>query len=752
MKQFQKLNIMLKKNYKILFVIFFLFFFTSKSFSMDDIIVKGNKNISVKTILSLAPKNIKTLNSEIINIYQKNLFESGFFENVEIKIYNSKIYINVVENSLVNFFFIEGFKNKEIKEKIYAISKIKENNIFVPFLVKEDTKKISEYLKNLGYLNNEINSNVIKTSDNKINLFYNINLKNKFKIKRIFFIGNKFYKSSTLKDVIYSSEHGWWKFLSNSTTPTEEVVNYDISKLKNFYLDNGFYDVQINSSSIKIINDRDANIIYSINSGDMYIVNKVILDDISKTLKDIDLLKIKKILDDLNKQIYSKFKIRKAFDLVSDYLAKSNFELSLNMNVIKTNNKNVELSFVVDELKNKKIINKIIIAGNNITDDFVIRNNISFSEGDYFNTTKLEMAIDNLKSKNLFKKVKSNYEELKGNKIDITINVEEQPTGEISAGAGAGTDGVMFSGGINENNFLGKGLIVGLNFNIGTEKILGSIKYTNPDFRNSGNSLTNTFFVKNNTLDNASYENKVIGTSSSLTYEFFDKLFLSPGISIDYDSVTANSDASDLIKKREGDFFTSKIFYNISKNTKNRQIHTSEGYTFGIGQDYSVFSDIPFLNNRVFGSYYHEYKNNFIGSVRYKIESINGFDKDIKYSDRLFVGSSNLRGFSSNGIGPKINNDFIGGNYSYYATFSSTFPNGLPEKWNALSNIFFDTANVWGVDDNSTSDSNTLRSAIGIGFSWISPLGPISLTYAEPITKEKTDEVEQFNFKIGSAF
>ena len=94
----------------------------------------------------------------------------------------------------------------------------------------------------------------------------------------------------------------------------------------------------------------------------------------------------------------------------------------------------------------------------------------------------------------------------------------------------------------------------------------------------------------------------------------------------------------------------------------------------------------------------------------------------------------------------------MGGNYSYYTTVSSTIPNGLPEKWNAATNIFFDSANVWGVDDNSTGDSNKIRTSIGIGLSWVSPLGPISITYAEPITKESTDDVEQFNFKIGSAF
>ena len=228
--------------------------------------------------------------------------------------------------------------------------------------------------------------------------------------------------------------------------------------------------------------------------------------------------------------------------------------------------------------------------------------------------------------------------------------------------------------------------------------------------------------------------------------------FFNPGFGIDFDSVTANSDASTSVKRNEGDFFTTKAYYNATKNTKNRDFQPTSGYTIGFGQSLSFFSDIPYLNNKIYGSYYDEYKDKFIGSLRYKIENINGFDKDIKFSDRLFVGTSNLRGFSNRGIGPKIDNDFIGGNYSYYGTISSTFPNGLPDKWNAKTNIFFDTANVWGVDDKSIEDTNKLRSSTGLGLSWISPLGPLSFTYAIPISKESTDDVENFNFTIGSAF
>ena len=753
MKQSLLQNLLFIRN-NFFYFIFFCFFLTVsfESFSNDNIIIKGNKNISSKTIYSLAPKGIEKLSPDLVDNFQKNLFKTGFFENVLVQIENKKLFITVIENPLVNFFYIEGVEQPNLNNKLIEISKIKENSIFQNFLVKNDLKEISNYLKNLGYLDSKINYKLIKVPNNKVNLFYNIELNNKFKINRIFFIGDKFFKSSTLQDVVFSSEHGWWKFFSNSTTPTESIINYDLSRLKNFYLDNGFYDAQVSSYSVKIIDKKYANITYSINSGNKYFFNDLKIIDQSNFLREKDTFFLKKKLSKLIGNNFSNQDIKNLSEDIIIYLEKNNFNLNVQTKIVKSALDKIDITFLFSDQIEKKIINKISIQGNDITDDFVIRNNLKILEGDILNNSKLNSSIDKIKSKSLFKNVSSEVIPIDDDKVDVKISVQEQPTGDISAGAGAGTSGATISAGINERNFLGRGINLNSNINVGTQKIYGSINYSNPDFRDSGNSLTTSVFVQSNDYENTNYQNKIIGSSISTSYEFFDKVYLNPGLQIDYDSVDVDSDASSLIKKREGDFFTSKIFYNINNKNLNREFNPSDGYTIGIGQSFSVFSDIPFINNRIFGSYYNEFKENFVGSIKYKIESINGIGEDIKFSDRLFVNESNLRGFSDRGIGPKINNDFIGGNYSFYTSFSSTIPNGLPEKWNAITNIFFDTANVWGVDDNSTDDSNKIRSSAGFGLSWISPLGPLSMTYAVPITKSSTDDVENFNFKIGTSF
>ena len=734
----------------ILFLIIFLV--NGSLFASEKIIIQGNKNISSSTIKSLAPNDIQSLKPNVVNNYQKKLYETGFFENIKIEIKNDSLYVSVLENPLINFFYLDGIKKKELNNKVFDLIKIRENTIFQKYIINNDIKNINNFLNNVGYLNNKISTQIIKIENNKVNIFYNIELNEKFKINRIFFIGDKYFKSSTLKDVIYLSEHGWWKFFSSSTTPSESFINYDISNLKKFYLNEGFYDVQINSNTIRLVNNNQVNLTYSINAGKKYYISEVKLIDNSRVLKDENINFIQKKFKVIKDEIYNQSLIKELSNDISKYLSDSNLDLNLDFEVIKNSNEKLILSFFINEILDKKIIDKIIITGNDITDDFVIRNNLFFSEGDFFNKNKLNDSIAKLKGKNLFEKIDYDLLNLDENRLQLTIKVIEQPTGEISAGAGGGTNGAAISGSLNERNFLGKGISVNSNVNIGTQRAFGSIRYSNPDFKNSGNTLSTSVFVENNDFENTSYENKIIGTSVSLYYEIYDKLYFQPGIAADLDSLSAHSDASALIKKREGDFYTTKLFYNLSKNTKNRDIQATDGYVFGAGQDLSFLSDIPYIKNRIFGSYYNEYIENFVGSIRYRAEAINGFDEDIKYSDRLFVSNNYLRGFANKGIGPKLENDFIGGNYAFYTSFSSTIPNGLPEKWNATTNIFFDVANVWGVDDKSTDDSNQVRSSLGLGFSWVSPLGPISFTYAKPISKANTDDVENFNFNIGSAF
>ena len=756
MKQLILQKNFLKKYFKILIFLFF-YYFNFNLYAENNVFINGNSSIPKETIKNLLGKvDIKTFsNKNILNEFQKKIYETGFFSEVSISVKDKDIYVNVKENPIINFFYIEGLKNDTLIELISKKISTGEGKVFSTNKIKNDFELISDILNSLGYLKNSITYKVNKIENNKVNVFYIVNLNKKFKINRIYFVGNKYFKSSTLIDVISSSESGWWKFFSNTSFPSSERIINDMSLLKKFYLNNGFYDMQVNSSSIEIIDNSTANISFSINSGKKFFFNKVIINN-----NDFIENKIKEQINALfknnfEKKIFSLKDVNKFNKLIEDILLQYDLNLDFVVSYFKEGNSFINLNVVLDKMKTTTFIDKIIFAGNNITDDKVIRNQLNFAEGDILSQKKLNKSIDNIKSTGLFKNV--NYKINRDNSSissDIIINVEEIPTGELGAGVSAGSSGAAIVGSITEKNFLGKGINLRSSINIGTEKLLGEIRISNPDFNNTGNSLIFNTFISDRNYENTGYESKVIGLNLSTKYELYENLFFSPGAGFDFDQVDITNSLKSNTSLNEGDFLTTKIFYDTFKDSRNIKNLTTSGYTFGFGQDFALFpSDIPFLKNQIFGSYYHEIYENFIGSIRYNLETINALDNDIKFSDRLYVREESLRGFGNRGIGPKSGNDYVGGNYSYNANFSSTFPNGLPDKWNAKTNIFFDLANVWGIDySDDIDESNKIRTSIGLGFSWISPIGPIGMSYAEPLSKVSTDDIQQFNFKIGTIF
>ena len=329
------------------------------------------------------------------------------------------------------------------------------------------------------------------------------------------------------------------------------------------------------------------------------------------------------------------------------------------------------------------------------------------------------------------------------------------PTGEISAGAGFGTDGGVISTSINEKNFLGKGISLLSNLSLGTDNISGSFSLSKPNEIDSDIIESYKIFITKYKYDDAGYDNRIIGLNHSLKYDIFENISFSPKVEISQDKIETNSGASSLIKSREGDYLTTLFSYSIFNDNRDKKFKTTSGYTTRFGQDFAILaSDIPSIANKIGGTYYYKIAENFQAKINGDFYATNGLgSEDIKLSDRNHIRSRNIRGFKNRGIGPVDGADHVGGNYAYNLNFSTTVPNGMPDKWNADTSIFFDTANVWGVDySDAIDDSNKIRTSVGIGLTWVSPLGPISVTYAQPLSEAKTDEVEQFSFSIGTIF
>jgi len=740
---------------------FFLIIFTNTLFAenlrFSEIIISGNKNITKETILNLSNiSNIKNQSLDInqLNNIQKKIAESNFFSNVDIKILDNKLIINVLENPIIDYLFFEGLeKNSEIKKYFEDKTSLKPNNIFSESALNKDIVFIKKYLSSLGYLKSNVTFIVKNASSGYVNVFINVDLNQKFSVKNIYFIGDKKISTSKLLNIISTTQDSWFSFFSSTNIPTEDRLNYDISLLKNFYLSEGYYDVQIPSASIELLDDQYVNLVFSINAGSKFIVNNYIFDNDLPFLKKDDA----KYINDLVKKkvniTYNNKEVSSLSDNIAAYLQDREVLSDVYFVVKKISNDKLDIILNIKPIANKKIIKNILVLGNDITDEKVIRNQLLFSEGDFFYENKLKKTKDLLLSLNLFKEVKITHTEENQN-IKITVSIEEKPTGEISSGLAIGTSGSSLSFMVRENNFLGRGISTDTSVSIGTNQILGNISFSNPDFMNSGNTFSNNSYITKTSYNNAKYDNKTLGNNTSIKYEIYKDLSLENAISVSFDTIDAASDASRIIAIQEGTYLSTKYSYNLYLDKRNKKFQTTDGYTFFFGQGLAFPpSDIYSFANILGGSFYKQFDENFIGNIKYKVRSINSINNDtIKLSDRLFLSDSELRGFAFRGVGPKIDGDFIGGNYSYTSTFSSTFPNGIPEKYNISNNIFLDVANVWGSDLNGVTEANKIRSSVGVAVSWVSPIGPISFSYAEPISKSNTDSIRNFNFKLGGVF
>ena len=717
--------------------------------------ILGNKRISDQTILSIIEfKKNKNYKIDDLNNFQKKLYNTNYFSKVSIKINKNKISIVVEENPIIDFFYINGVVNNKREEFFYENLSLGQNKIFSEALLKKDIETIKANYQDAGFFDVSVDTSISKISGNALNVVINVERKEKYKINRIYFIGNKKYKSSTLSDVVSSSEKGWWKFLGSSSLVNKNRINFDKNLLKRFYLNNGFYDVQITSSDINFIGNNQADITFSINSGDKYVFSKYELLDKEKNLNEKNIKDLKKIISKKLEGNYSQKKLDNINKLLNEYLRNKKIEfVTFFNNVKKTSNQRLDIEFRFVK-KPRRYVNLINISGNTITEEKVIRRNLLFSEGDSFLDYKVSKSIDKIKSLRIFKDVKFKTQNSGNEKVDLNISVEEQPTGSVSAGIGVGSSGSTVSSTIVEKNLFGKGITLDGNVSIGTEKVSGNVGLSLPDFMNTDNTFNYNIFAITTDFTNSGYESKKIGNGLSTQYNVYEDISLRTGFGIDLDKINTNDTASDLYKAREGDYLTYKGFYSISNDKRNSKFQPSKGYRIGFGQGLALpGSDITYIENNLDAAVYHSISNDYILSLKSGLNTINSIgDEDIKLSDRKFLRQSKLRGFESYGVGPKDGSDHIGGNYSAYASLSSTIPNPIPDSWNAKSFIFFDAGNIWGVDFDDSLDSNKIRSSAGVSLEWVSPLGPLSITLAENISKADGDLDEGFSFQIGSSF
>ncbi len=750
-------NINILKNKLLIFFIFYycLSFNVLQAKIYDEIKIIGNERLSVETIIIFS--QLKTgvdLDKEQLNDSIKNLYKTNYFSNIEVETINNIILIKVIENPIIQTIKINGVKNKDILKKLYDLTKKYEKYPYLESEIKDQKNLLLNVVRSVGFYFSKIETQVTSNKNNSVDILYNVNLGNRAIIKKIYFQGNKIFRDSKLRNIIKSEEGRFWKFISSNKYLNERKILNDEFLLKNYYLNKGYYEVKIKSSYAKNLNNEAFELIYNIDAGNKFFFKDITLEN-ENNFENENLTIIKKEINSLKGELFSQKKLNQLIDKIDKIIIQEEF-LFLNtkykVTIPEKNKINIDLNF---EDLNKFYVEQINIFGNYITEEKVIRNSLIIDEGDAFNDALFDKSINNIKSRGIFKSVSSN---IKPSSIDsqkkiLDIIVEETPTGEVFAGAGTGTSGSSISAGIQEKNYLGKGIKLSTNLMISEDQIKGKFSVLNPNFRNSDRSLNTTVeSTSSDFLTTGGFKTSRTGFSLGTGFEQYSDFYVNFDLSAYYEKLETSSTASSHKKKQEGDYLENLFTYNLSLNKLDQNYQPTDGYRLSFKQTLPIYSDDLSIGNTINIAKYHSLSDNLILSGKLFFKSVNSIDDDVRVSRRVYIPSNKLRGFEAGKFGPKDGNEYVGGNFGTAINLNTTLPNILSGYENIDLNLFFDAASLREVDYDSALDSSKIRSSTGLSVNWFTIVGPLSFSYAIPLSSEPSDKTESFRFRIGTSF
>ena len=756
-----KKSILIFFSFTIIFLIKVEISFANQKVS--EIRIQGNLRVDRETILAfISLTEGSEYNPEDINLTLKELYKTGFFENVEVLDKNNIVTIIVNENSILNLIGFEG--NKRFEDEILSeIIQLKKNQIFSKKIVSDAISKIIELYKTQGRFGTKITPKIVKLDGKRVDLVFEIEEGPLYTVKNISFVGNKVFSDRRLKEVITTKQTAWWRFITTSDNYNQDRLEIDASKLREFYFTRGFIKFNILKKQGDLLPDRNGfSVLFLLNEGKRYKISSI---KIKSSISDLPDINFRNLLPVNDNDWYNVKKLEKGISNITDSLADLGFafsEISPEFNIDEENS-SIELILNISQ-GSKNYIEYINITGNSRTLDSVIRREIQLVEGDPFNRLKISRSEKNIKNLGFFKKVNIKAETgSKPNQANLNIDVEEQATGDVSLGIAYSTfDEFSTSFGISEKNFLGRGQRAKFNLSLSDQRQNFSAGLTQPYLFNR--NLTGSFDLFNNTVTDTSADQrtKSLGFTSGAGFSSANDFFHNFSYTLQ-NVETEKLDSNDNKISTDGGKLLSSLGYRISKDTRDNRFNPTSGYYYALSEQFAgLGGDINYLSSILRGSYYYKYDYvDMVVGISGEYGNIEGLDENVSKSNRFFLGGRKVRGFDSSGIGPRVSesssSSAAGGNNYYAGRVALRSGIGFPSETGIQWTIFTDFGTLWGVDDTAdnyalNTDQKEIRMSFGYGFQWETPIGPLTFTWADAIKKESYDQLQKFEFRLGSTF
>ncbi len=724
--------------------------------------VEGSERVAPSTIISymdIKPGDEYT--QADLSKALKNLYATGLFADVNIRQNGRDLIVTVLENPVINRVVFDG--NEQLEDGALAAEiSTRPRAVYIRNDVRNDVNRIQELYRRSGQYSAEITPQIIKLDQNRIDIVFEVNEGPKSTIKGIKFVGNTEFSDADLRSVISSKEDRWYRFLSSDDRYDPDRVSFDQELLRRHYLKNGYVDFNVVTSNAELSQDNESFFItFTVEEGKRYKVRNVAVD--ANALRNVNNDELAQVITLSEGNYYSSEDMEDSVDALTKKLGDLQYAFArIRPDIDRvSSNTMVDVTFRAQETQ-RVFVEEINIKGNSRTLDKVLRREFDVVEGDPFSSTKVAKAEKDLQSLDFFNKVV--VKPRPGSAPDQTIidvEVEEKSTGEVSIGAGFSTsDGPLADLKIRERNFLGKGQDVLLGTTLAGERTEFDLSFTEPYFFNRDLAAgVDLFHVTKDLQDESSYDQKTTGAALRMSYPLSQKLRQQLKYRFQVNEIDkVDSSASRFIRDQEGERTTSAISQMLNYDNLNSTINPTNGYRLWLNTELAgLGGDAKYVSAKTGGSYFHPVTKNVVFNTLAEVGAIEGYsDENVQINERFFIGSRTLRGFEYGGLGPRdtSTDDSLGGNYFYRGSSELTFPSGLPEEMNIKLHAFTDYGTIWGIDDKGAdiADESSLRASIGVGLSWLSPLGPVRVDIAQPILDEDFDKDEIFKFDFGTRF
>jgi len=748
-------------------------------FTVKDIRVEGIQRTEAGTVFSYLPVKVgDTLNDEKVAQAIKALFATGFFKDVRIEVDRDVMVVVLEERPAVAQISFSGMKEFE-KDKIISALKetgVAEGRIFDRAALDRAEQELKRQYLTRGLYSAVITTTITPLERNRVGISFNISEGDAAKIKQINIVGATAFSEKDLVKLFELGTPGWLSWYTKNDQYSRQKLQADIEKLNSHYLNRGYLEFAVESTQVSISPDkRDVYITLNIKEGERFQVSSIKLAG-ELVLEEGDLRKLMQIRPG---DVFSREKINDSTKAIADRLGRQGYAFA-NVNAspeIDKEKKQVAFTVFVDPGK-RVYVRRVNVTGNTKTRDEVIRREMRQMEGGWYDAEKVELSKQRIDKVDLFKSVTVETPAVPGtaDQVDVNVNVEEKPSGNLMLGAGfSSSEKLVLSGGISQNNIFGSGKNISVQFSTGKINRTYSLSFTDPYFTVNGISQGFDIYLRNTdptSTEVGYYKTRSVGGGLRWGFPIAEKEFLNIGIAVDSTNTIIDRTYSppqyirfvDENGGRNGTSvknFTLPITIGWVKDTRDSHIYPTTGMVLRAGGELSPpGTDLPYYRANVGLQYFHPISNDLTLAVSADVAVGKGLSgKTLPFYKNFYAGGiGSVRGYETSSLGPTVTyidgtgqqvTDRLGGTRKVNGTLELLF--GLPGFDRSLRmGVFTDIGQIFGPGDR-TNVCNWCASA-GVSLAWISPLGPLKFNLAQPLNRQSGDKIERFQFMMGTTF